>query len=119
MIEIALVGSLVLNVCFALVILKIALTGLSRLSESHERTTTYTEGLIDRLMANNYSDYQDRQLALAVARTGVADLPDNPEDDFESTHGPDRGGFGSRLGLVALSHNPEEELERELASQQE
>lgn len=119
MIEIALIGSLVLNVCFALVILKISLTGLSKLSESHERTTTYTEGLIDRLMANNYSDYQDRQLALAVARTGVTDLPDDPEDDFEPAAGPDRGGFASKLGLRALSYDPEEELDRELASQQE
>lgn len=106
MIEIAFACSIALNVSFAAVILKITLSGFARLSESHERTTNYTESLIDRLMANDYSNYQDRQLALTMATATQQDkLSDDPEDDFRVVDGPDRGGFGSRLGLIALSHD--------------
>lgn len=113
MINVALICSLVLNVCLTALVLKVTLTGYSKLDESHERTTRYTEGLVDRLMANDYATYHDREMAMTVAKTR---LPDDPEDDFRTTRGPDRGGFGSRLGLVALSTDSEAELEQELAA---
>lgn len=122
MIIVALAFSLALNVCFALVVLKITLTGFSQLSESHERTTTYTEGLVDRLMANNYADFKDRELSSQMS-AGPRPLNwDDDDDNLESelTPGPDRGGFGSKLGLVALHRRPGSEsdlnLEDEIAA---
>jgi len=115
MIEIAFIVSVALNVCLSLVVLKISLSGFSSLTQSHERTTTYTESLIDRLMANDYDVYQNRQLIDSIANQPTP-LPRDPADDFERVDGPDRGGFGSRLGLVRAEQVMEEDLEADMAT---
>lgn len=78
---------------------KLALAQQKTLSESHERTVKHTEGLVDRIMAGDYPTYADRQLAFQVALEGDDEIEPDPIESLLVT-GSDRGGFGSRLGLV-------------------
>ena len=64
----ALIALITLVFLQSALILKLSLSGFSRLSESHERTTQYTEGLVDRLMAGDYTTYDDRQWRQRVAK---------------------------------------------------
>ena|SRR6476661_475257 len=111
MIYFALVVSLVLNACFAAIVLKLSLSGFDALSESHERTTAYTEGLVDRLMAGDYATYHDRKLAEEMMLDSTGAPADLDEATSLFTSGPDKGGFGSRLGLAAVPLDPEADYE--------
>lgn len=99
---IVLIGALILE---SALILKLSLSGYKSLSESHERTVKHTEGLVDRIMAGDYPTYADRQLALQY---GIEEDQDELEDEVQSllVRGPDRGGFGSKLGLVPVYEGP-------------
>lgn len=117
MIAVILIISFALNVCFAALLFMIASKSLSKLDESHIRTTEYTKDLVDRLMAVDYVEIQATKSALGIT---PQDQPREVEEiRLVPTPGPDIGGFGSRLGLRALStvpdpHDLEEELRRDL-----
>jgi hypothetical protein len=66
-------------------------------------------------MANDYTTYQDRQLA-AQARYDQSPerrARDLDDPDLQSTlsYGPDKGGFGSRLGLAHPPPDPQSDYE--------
>jgi hypothetical protein len=74
------------------------------LDRAHERTTKYTEGLVDRLMSQDWVTYK----AYEVEPEVELEQPAPPE--LQVVRGPDRGGFGSRLGLTAW-RSPEEDIQ--------
>jgi hypothetical protein len=104
---ITLIVSLALNVLFAALLFRTHAQGLTLLDRAHERTTMYTSDLLDRLMAMDFNLYKAYTLQL--------EEPPGPELETEPEvptlqFGPDRGGFGSKLGLRALTtrYAPEE-----------
>lgn len=118
MIAVILIVSFALNVCFAALLFMIASKSLSKLDESHVRTTEYTKDLVDRLMAVDYVELQATKSAMGIPAK-MEPTPEELEPRIIPTQGPDIGGFGSRLGLRALSsvpdpHDLEEELRRDL-----
>lgn len=115
--QFTLIVSLGLNVLFALLVFRLATTHSATLTRSHERTTEYTEGLLDRLMAVDYGTLKSYQLAEMQAS---AQAPEEvPPDEWETVAGPDLGGFGSRLGLSAWRPNTPEEAEARSADEED
>jgi len=108
---ILLIASFSLNVLFAVLVSRRAATHMLYLDRAHERTTEYTKDLLDRLMVREWTDYRDLN-EMPMAFGTVEQLP---EPELVPVLGPDRGGFGSRLGLsgytISDEINPEEEME--------
>lgn len=106
----ALIVSLAINFCLSVLVFKVSSSTTDALDRSHERTTEYTGQLLDRLMARDFMEYR------AATDTYVRESPPIEEpEELVSTMGPDRGGFGSRLGLLAYAGDvdeirPEEEM---------
>lgn len=106
-----LIVSFTVNVFLSVLVFTLSSRGYYLLDRSHERTTEYTGELLDRLMARDFMEYK------AATDTYVLSEPDEPtEPKLEVVHGPDRGGFGSRLGLRAYGEvedeiKPEEEMQ--------
>lgn len=113
----ALLGALVIVcVLFAVLSFRAHSTSIRALEESHERSTKYTEDLLDRLMSMDYNTYKAYQQMEEVRDEASEAVPPEP---LVPTLGPDRGGYGSRLGLRALSvrasyEDTEELLESEI-----
>jgi hypothetical protein len=105
-VAIALIVSLSFNFLFAVLVSRRSAESALMLDRSHARTTKYTENLLDRLMAQEWHAYQQYQEQLAVPQ----EVEQEPEREMVTVRGPDRGGFGSRLGLTAY-RPPEEEIE--------
>ena len=110
---IALIVSMSLNVLLSVLVYKTSVHSSLVLDKSHSRTTEYTGDLLDRLMAMDFGAYKSYQL-MAMGTNGPADA-EEADDEFVSVQGPDRGGFGSRLGLTAYRSpqdeiNPEEDM---------
>jgi len=106
----ALIASLGLNVLTSVLIFRTSQRGMQLLHESHERTNRYTEGLLNRVMARSYGEFQSYELA-PDGETEDPTLPPEPVVVL----GPDRGGFGSRLGLrgwAEQDEDKEEEIQR-------
>jgi len=104
---IALIVSLAFNFLFAVLVSRRSAESMLMLDRSHARTTKYTENLLDRLMAGEWHSYQQYQMELSA---GVETEP-TVEAEPVAVMGPDRGGFGSRLGLTAYRPPDEEEIE--------
>lgn len=90
---------------------KTSVEGIRALDKAHERTTRYTEGLVDRIMSADFGEFKSYHLAEKAAMQ--ADYGGEPEDEEEyeripNIESPDRGGFGSRLGLRALGVREEQ-----------
>ena len=102
---IALIVSVALNVLFAVLVSRQSTTAMLRLDEAHERTTTYTAGLVDRLMSQDWVTYKAYEVDQDIEQESL------PPPELQVVRGPDRGGFGSRLGLTAWHDPSEEELE--------
>ena len=106
----ALISIAVIRVLSIVVILesvllfKIAARGADALERAHERSNEYTEGLVDRLMAMDFGSFKAYQMAMRP-QLGTDDSQPVRGGDvpMERTPGADRGGFGSSLGLRALS----------------
>lgn len=96
---ISLAVSVALNVVFAVLLFKQSLQSAAYLDRAHERTTRYTEGLVDRLMAMDFQTFKAYQMIEEAPEPDMLDEPRIPEPVM----GPDRGGFASRLGLRALT----------------
>lgn len=102
---------LVINGCIAALLFRTHQTSVSALERAHERSNTYTEGLLDRLMAMDFSEYKGARLTEKLLKAQSVEPVEMVPEELRATLGPDRGGFGSRLGLRALSA---EEVEQEL-----
>jgi len=87
-------------VSFAVLVFTMNRSTIRALERSHERTTKHTEGLVDRLMAVDYVEWQSLRHA-NTAEAFELEEPEVPPEPTLST-GPDRGGFGSRYGLAAV-----------------
>ena len=98
MIWFALIVSSSLNVLLSLLVFKMFSTTTRALERSHERTTEYTEGLVNRIMSNNYQEYKAYEMVAPMVEDEAQEEP-----SLVPVDGPDRGGFGSRLGLRALT----------------
>lgn len=101
-----LIVSLAFNFLFAVLVARRSAESLLMLDKSHARTTNYTENLLDRLMAQEWHAYQQYQMQMEIP----TEEPEPAEQEMVSVRGPDRGGFGSRLGLTAY-RPPEEQIE--------
>ena len=103
-----LIVSLAINVLLSVLVFRVSSTQADVLDRSHERTTEYTAALLDRLMARDWLEYK------AIAGDYQVAEGEEPEPLVVTVPGPDRGGFGSRLGVAAWSPpeeiNPEEEM---------
>jgi len=113
----AIVGTLIVAVVLiAALLFKMSSHAIRTLEASHERTTEYTKDLIDRLMAMDYGTYKAYQHMEEVRDELTSSEPEEPR---VPTLGPDRGGFGSRLGLRALTvrANGAEEVEALMESE--
>lgn len=116
MIWYALIVSSSLNVLFAALVFKMFSTTTHALERSHERTTEYTEGLVNRIMSRDYQEYQAYEVDPPLADEETPDT----EPELVPVDGPDRGGFGSRLGLRALTERRHyDEDEAQLAASEE
>ncbi len=105
---IALTCLLGFNVLLAVLVFTIASRTSTLLDVAHERTTTYTASLIDRLMAMDFTTYKSW-----TASQQVWPPPEEEEvEEMVAAMGPDKGGFGSRLGLSGY-RPPEEEINPE------
>jgi hypothetical protein len=93
----ALIASISLNALLSVLIVRIAKQGSASLERAHARTTEYTEGLVDRIISGDYQTYKAYEM---VTQTGTVGH-DEVEPEPEVVRGPDKGGFGSRLGLAA------------------
>lgn len=105
---IALIVSMSFNVLLTVLVLTIVRSSATSLERSHERTTSYTKDLLDRLAARDWQHYRDE-----ISPPGAIDEQESPRLEVVPTIGPDRGGFGSRLGLRAYAGpeiNPEEDM---------
>lgn len=96
---IALAASVALNVVGAVLFSRRSSQSLALLDRAHERTTRYTEGLVDRLMAMDFGTFKAYQALEEAPEPEMEPEPDIPY----ITDGPDIGGFGSKLGLRALT----------------
>lgn len=101
--------SFALNVLLTVLVFRQSAIFADKLDQSHRRTTQYTKELIDRIIHwDQYHLIREEEEAVRP------DEPEAVEPVLEPVLGPDRGGFGSRLGLRGWS--PEEveaEFERE------
>jgi len=101
---ITLIVSVSLNVLFAVLISTRSSQSMLLLDRAHSRTTEYTEGLVDRLMAQDFGTFK----AYEMMPVGEQ-LIEEEEEQVVPIRGPDRGGFGSRLGLAGY-RSPEEDM---------
>lgn len=110
---VALIASLGLNALFAVLLSRQSNNTTTVLDRAHARTTEYTEGLVDRIISGDYQTYKAYELMGGPPMPGI-EIEEEPT--VEAVHGPDKGGFGSRLGLAA--YRPPEldiaEMEAEL-----
>jgi len=107
-VEYALIVSLGLNVLFAVLVFRFAAQQTNALDRSHERTVEYTGDLLNRLMVRDWGEYN------ALTDTYTLTTPDEVSLEMIPTLGPDRGGFGSRLGLAAYGSEDEIKPEEEM-----
>lgn len=109
MIFVAFAVSMSFNLLLAVLFFKQSVLVSQRLDQAHERTTEYTKGLVDRLMAVDYGTFKAYQQLENQAVDELLRIPTEP--DLTVVMGPDRGGFGSKLGLRALSEREDDESE--------
>ncbi len=102
-----LIVSVALNALLTVLVLTSSQRSMMLLDGSHRRTTEYTKGLLDRLMARDFREYRD-----TVEPTAVLEDEGFPVPELIPVIGPDRGGFGSRHGLRGWTE-PEEEIKPE------
>lgn len=102
--------SFALNVLLTVLVFKLSATFADKLERAHQRTTEYTKDLLDRLMTNNWSEYRTY-----ITAEGIDEEVDGQTAglQLEPVLGPDRGGFGSRLGLRAYGLPEEDEIDPE------
>jgi len=98
-VTIALAISVALNAVGAVLILRLSSNAFLTLDRAHERTTKYTEGLVDRIISGDWQTYKAYAMMEEAPTADVEPEPAVPT----FTEGPDRGGFASKLGLRALS----------------
>lgn len=97
----------------SLLVFKMSADAIRAINQAHSNNKEYTEALIDRIVAGDYQTYK----AYEMMERGPGNKKVDDEVPSEILVGDIRGGFGSRLGLAALSRSEElmqEELKREV-----
>jgi hypothetical protein len=101
---------LIAVVAVAALVYKTSLHAVDALERQHERTTKYTEGLIDRITSGDFGTFKAQQQAerLVTLPPPSEEYEEEEWETIDPVRNPDRGGFGSRLGLRALSVREEQ-----------